>query len=495
MLAAYANTASFDDISLVREVTQTMEYDEDGNLKSVTTSGLNVDINTYDEGNLIKTVTGSQGVYKYDYDDTYTHRLMSVTNQNTENSPTEWITQSMVYDDYGNVISTTLSGPGNLTMSTSAEYTSNGNMLQSVTDATGAMVTYGYTKENNDSDGNSIMWGLLTTITAPNGTTTRTTYDLYGRVAQTSVADLATLLYNYSKGNLHEITRSYIKDGQEKTQTYTLDYDPFGNTTSIKVGTKVLASYTYGNTDGLLKERIYSNGHKVETTLYYLQSRYYDPEMGRFINADAFASTGQGVLGNNMFAYCGNNPVMYNDALGMARNVCMTSLNLPGSLYIYDQEDEPFDDIPYGIGSIGENGCGVIATYNAMISLGDIRTFGEIYSYLTSDSSKMLADGNMGTNPWAIADYFESQGYTVHSTYNRDEIELYSTVADACILLYTFKTSAGNYGGHYVEYSRTPSGYTGRNVNTNTGMGMFSHPSDYGYEGERFFVLGIFVFK
>ena len=186
---------------------------------------------------------------------------------------------------------------------------------------------------------------------------------------------------------------------------------------------------------------------------------------------------------------------MYNDALGMARNVCMTSLNLPGSLYIYDQEDEPFDDIPYGIGSIGENGCGVIATYNAMISLGDIRTFGEIYSYLTSDSSKMLADGNMGTNPWAIADYFESQGYTVHSTYNRDEIELYSTVADACILLYTFKTSAGNYGGHYVEYSRTPSGYTGRNVNTNTGMGMFSHPSDYGYEGERFFVLGIFVFK
>ena len=266
-----ANTASFDDISLVREVTQTMEYDEDGNLKSVTTSGLNVDVNTYEGGNLIQTVTGSQGVYKYDYDDTYTHRLMSVTNQNTENSPTEWITQSMVYDDYGNVISTTLSGPGNLTMSTSAEYTSNGNLLSSVTDATGANVTYGY--EEITHNGNvlttaeySRMMGLPTAITAPNGTTTYTAYDLYGRVTQTSVADLATLLYNYSKGNLHEITRSYIKDGQEKTQTYTLDYDPFGNTTSIKVGTKVLASYTYGNTDGLLKEQIYSNGHKVDFT-------------------------------------------------------------------------------------------------------------------------------------------------------------------------------------------------------------------------------------
>ena len=45
------------------------------------------------------------------------------------------------------------------------------------------------------------------------------------------------------------------------------------------------------------------------TGLYYLQSRYYDPEIGRFLNADAFASTGQGLIGNNMFAYCLNNPV------------------------------------------------------------------------------------------------------------------------------------------------------------------------------------------
>ena len=53
-----------------------------------------------------------------------------------------------------------------------------------------------------------------------------------------------------------------------------------------------------------------------ETGLYYLQSRYYNPEMGRFINADAFASTGQGLLGNNMFAYCNNNPIIYCDETG-----------------------------------------------------------------------------------------------------------------------------------------------------------------------------------
>ena len=38
--------------------------------------------------------------------------------------------------------------------------------------------------------------------------------------------------------------------------------------------------------------------------------------MGRFINADALVSTGQGLLGNNMFAYCYNNPVNYKDSGG-----------------------------------------------------------------------------------------------------------------------------------------------------------------------------------
>ena len=46
--------------------------------------------------------------------------------------------------------------------------------------------------------------------------------------------------------------------------------------------------------------------YDTETDLSYLQSRYYDPAVGRFINADALVSTGQGLLGNNMFAYCLN---------------------------------------------------------------------------------------------------------------------------------------------------------------------------------------------
>ena len=58
-----------------------------------------------------------------------------------------------------------------------------------------------------------------------------------------------------------------------------------------------------------------------ETGLYYLQSRYYNPEIGRFISADNYPSTGQGLTGNNMFAYCGNNPVSRGDEGGEFWNI------------------------------------------------------------------------------------------------------------------------------------------------------------------------------
>ena len=56
--------------------------------------------------------------------------------------------------------------------------------------------------------------------------------------------------------------------------------------------------------------------YDAETGWYYLQSRYYSPETCRFISADVLLSTGQGVIGNNSYAYCGNNPVMGYDPYG-----------------------------------------------------------------------------------------------------------------------------------------------------------------------------------
>ena len=54
-----------------------------------------------------------------------------------------------------------------------------------------------------------------------------------------------------------------------------------------------------------------------ETGLYYLKSRYYDPAVKRFLNADGYVATGQSILGNNMFSYCDNNPVNREDPTGL----------------------------------------------------------------------------------------------------------------------------------------------------------------------------------
>lgn len=53
-----------------------------------------------------------------------------------------------------------------------------------------------------------------------------------------------------------------------------------------------------------------------ETGFYYVSSRYYVPEIGRFINADAAIGQIGNVQGTNMFAYCFNNPVNMSDPTG-----------------------------------------------------------------------------------------------------------------------------------------------------------------------------------
>ena len=84
------------------------------------------------------------------------------------------------------------------------------------------------------------------------------------------------------------------------TTVATHTYDPYGK--------PLTATGTFAATNPL---RYRGSCYATETGLYYLQSRYYDPATARFISSDSFASTGQGLLGNNMFAYCLNNPVAF----------------------------------------------------------------------------------------------------------------------------------------------------------------------------------------
>ncbi len=65
--------------------------------------------------------------------------------------------------------------------------------------------------------------------------------------------------------------------------------------------------------------------YDFNTGLYYLQSRYYNPTYGRFLNVDSLMKTGE-PLGANIFAYCGNNPVNFvdydgRDAMSVITNI------------------------------------------------------------------------------------------------------------------------------------------------------------------------------
>lgn len=57
--------------------------------------------------------------------------------------------------------------------------------------------------------------------------------------------------------------------------------------------------------------------YDIETGLYYLNSRYYDPQIGRFVNVDDIAYLSpKEINGLNLYIYCKNNPVMYTDKNG-----------------------------------------------------------------------------------------------------------------------------------------------------------------------------------
>jgi RHS repeat-associated protein len=96
--------------------------------------------------------------------------------------------------------------------------------------------------------------------------------------------------------------------------TYT--YDSYGKLISIKDS---LGNDVTNNTNHIGYKNPYRyRGYRYdnETGLYYLQSRYYNQEWGRFINADAIAGYTGELLGHNLFAYCQNNPIVRIDVHG-----------------------------------------------------------------------------------------------------------------------------------------------------------------------------------
>ena len=76
-------------------------------------------------------------------------------------------------------------------------------------------------------------------------------------------------------------------------------YDAWGKILSIKDGNgnEITSDTNIGKLNSLRYRSYY---YDTETGLYYLQSRYYDPQWGRFINADHLIDNNS-IIGSNLF--------------------------------------------------------------------------------------------------------------------------------------------------------------------------------------------------
>ena len=114
-----------------------------------------------------------------------------------------------------------------------------------------------------------------------------------------------TMTYNgtvyYYITNLQGDVMSFARADGGGASSYV--YDAWGNILSMS-----------GDLAELNPLRYRGYVYDQETGFYYLQSRYYDPAVGRFLNADSVISyAGHSMLGCNVFAYCFNNPVSMSD--------------------------------------------------------------------------------------------------------------------------------------------------------------------------------------
>ena len=150
-------------------------------------------------------------------------------------------------------------------------------------------------------------------------------YIWQGSKLAADITDAYTLYFHYdSTGDVIGFTRTANGTDTEYFYVKNLPGDILKVITAT--GTEA-ATYTYDAWGKLLTStgdmadvnpmRYRGYFYDTETGLYYLKSRYYDPEVSRFINPDAFVSSGTSVASYNMMVYCDNNPINRIDPAGM----------------------------------------------------------------------------------------------------------------------------------------------------------------------------------
>ena len=307
------------------------EYDNVGNITKIT-SGTKVITYQYDELNqLIREnngVLGTTVLYTYDAGGnmtsrkTYAYTEGAVSTVQTQDLFTyrtdgwkdqllSWNGKSYAYDAGGNP--TVLRGMA-LTWG-------EGRRLKRIVGTAGE-VTFAYDSDGKrvkKTSGNtetkyyyngSTLSGLVRTTTGNTGTTKITVqfvYDAEGKPFLLRLNGKTDYFYLYN--GLGDVV-GLIDSSNKVVVRY--QYNSWGKVTSSEdtsgVSLATLNPFCY-------RKYVYDS----ETGLYCLGSRYYDPEVGRFVNADdtdvIFAKP-QELGSKNLYAYCDNNPVAREDYAG-----------------------------------------------------------------------------------------------------------------------------------------------------------------------------------
>ena len=182
--------------------------------------------------------------------------------------------------------------------------------------------------------------------------------------------------YYYRKNLQGDVIAVYDDNGHMECR---YDYDAWGrHRCRLENGTVIYDSATgavsgYEEHIGIRNAIRYRSYYwDSETGLYYLQSRYYDPEIGRFISPDDIEYLEpESIGGLNLYAYCFNNPVMYSDPSGhFAISTFLISLAI-GSLISWGLSEIFGAQIVGGVGSIA-NGVSSILSSVSLFAFGPV---------------------------------------------------------------------------------------------------------------------------
>lgn len=262
----------------------------------------NIEYKYDNSGNLLSKKITDLKNYNFIKEDKYEYN-----NTNFEDQLTKFNNDVITYDEIGNPIKI----GNNVTLNWI-----NGRQLKSYKDLDNT-INYKYNKDGiriskkiNNKETKYYLEGKYIILEK---TDNNVLYYMYNNLNELFGFKYNDEIYYYIK-NIQDDIIGILDSNHNVIVRYT--YDSWGNIISIKDNNGNDISSNNNHIGNINPFRYRSYYYDRETNLYYLNSRYYNPVWGRFINADGIIGSEEDINGYNLYMYCNNNPVINIDSDG-----------------------------------------------------------------------------------------------------------------------------------------------------------------------------------